>query len=378
MPFYPPPKPASRAPIWIAILAIGLVVVLGCGGVLVALLLPAVQAAREAARRAQCSNNLKQIGVALLNYESANGALPPATFTDDHGKPMKSWRVAVLPYLEEQSLFQQYDSKQPWDSPQNRALGNRPMPSFRCPSDGDAAANLGQTNYVRVVGKDTVGGMPNEAVKSSDITNGSSNTIMLVEVCGLNINWEEPRDITVDELMDLVAKRQASRHVGGFNVLMADGSVHFISYDIDPETLRAQLVRGRFAAKVERTLKAAATVAGNMAAKRAAMKPPEDVASLIDDLNSADAARRVRATMQLLRTKPSEPNGAVAKALERTLLEDGASPIRCNAARALANWGTTESIPALQEAAQKDSDSLVRSRASKAIQAIKLRQPQGQ
>ena len=243
MPFSPPPKPASRAPIWIAILAIGLVVVLGCGGVLVALLLPAVQAAREAARRTTCQNNLKQIGLALHSYQSANGAFPPATFTDDHGKPTKSWRVAVLPYLDEQSLFQQYDSRQPWDSPQNRALGNRPLPIFRCPSDQDATANLGQTNYVRVVGKDTVGGMPNEAVKSSDITDGTSNTIMLVEVSGLGINWEEPRDVTVDEFMDMVAKRQVSRHVGGFNVLMADGSVHFIDYGIDPKTLRALLIR---------------------------------------------------------------------------------------------------------------------------------------
>jgi prepilin-type processing-associated H-X9-DG protein len=102
---------------------------------------------------------------------------------------------------------------------------------------------LGQTNYVRVVGKDTVGGMPNEAVKSSDITDGSSNTIMLVEVSGLGINWEEPRDMTVDELLDLVAKGQVSRHTGGFNVLMADGSVHFINYGIDPKTLRALLIR---------------------------------------------------------------------------------------------------------------------------------------
>ena len=198
MPFYPPPKPASKAPIWIIVLAVSLVVVLGCGGVLVALLLPAVQAAREAARRAQCSNNLKQIGLALLNYESATKSLPPAVFTDENGKPMKSWRVAILPYLEEQSLYEQYDSKQSWDSPQNRALGNRPMPIFRCPSDGDSTANLGQTNYVRVVGKDTVGGMPNEAIPLGAITDGASNTIMLVEVSGLGINWEEPRDVTVE------------------------------------------------------------------------------------------------------------------------------------------------------------------------------------
>ncbi len=223
-------------------MAVGLVVAVGCGGILLALLLPAVQAAREAARRAQCSNNLKQIGLALLNYEAGNRCFPPAVFTDDGGKPMKSWRVAILPYLEQQALSQQYDSKQPWDSPQNRALGNTPMPGFRCPSD-PVAANATETNYVRIVGKDTIGGTPNEAVKLSDITDGTANTIMLVEVSGLHINWEEPRNVTVDEFMSLVAKGHASFHSGGFQALLADGSVRFISNSVNPKTLRALLLR---------------------------------------------------------------------------------------------------------------------------------------
>ena len=69
-------------------------------GVMVALLLPAVQSAREAARRAQCVNNLKQIGLAMHNYESANGVFPPAAITDKQGKALLSWRVAILPYIE--------------------------------------------------------------------------------------------------------------------------------------------------------------------------------------------------------------------------------------------------------------------------------------
>ncbi len=105
-PFYPPPKPASKLPVLIIALAVAVPVMLVCGGILIALLLPAVQAAREAARRAQCQNNLKQIGLALLNYESTFRSFPPAVFTDDHGKPMKSWRVAILPFLEQQALYQ--------------------------------------------------------------------------------------------------------------------------------------------------------------------------------------------------------------------------------------------------------------------------------
>jgi prepilin-type processing-associated H-X9-DG protein len=241
-PLYPPPKPASKTPIWIIVLAVAVPMVLVCGGILLALLLPAVNAAREAARRAQCQNNLKQIALTLLNYQSAHGAFPPAVFADDGGKPKMSWRVAILPFMDQQGLYQQYDPKQPWDSPQNRALGNTPMPIFRCPSD-PGAANSTETNYLRIIGKGTVGGTPNEAVKISDIMDGTSFTIMLVEVSGLNINWEEPRDVTADEFMAMVAKGRVSPHAGGFQAAMADGSVRFISYTVDPKTLRALLLR---------------------------------------------------------------------------------------------------------------------------------------
>jgi hypothetical protein len=190
-----------------------------------------------------CQNNLKQIGLALLNYEAANGAFPPAVFTDTHGKPTKSWRVALLPYCEQKPLYEHYNLSQPWDSPQNRALGKTSLPSFQCPSDPDMTADSAETNYVRVVGKDTVGGMPNEAVKIHDITDGTSDTIIVVEVCGLHINWEEPRDVTVEEFMDLVAKGRASHHSGGFNAVFVDSSVHFISYNVAPKTLRALLLR---------------------------------------------------------------------------------------------------------------------------------------
>jgi prepilin-type processing-associated H-X9-DG protein len=391
-PFYPPPKPASKAPILIIVLAVAVPMVFVCGGILLALLLPAVQAAREAARRVTCQNNLKQIGSALLNYEAVNRCYPPAVFTDGLGKPMKSWRVAILPYMDQQPLYQQYDSKQPWDSPQNRALGNTPLPIFRCPSDPGETASGTETDYVRIVGKNTVGGMPNEAVKLNDITNGASNTIMVAEVFGLNIPWEEPRDVTADEFVDMVAKSAAqgrrSPHTGGFHVLMADGSVQFIDRNVDPNKLRAMLLRQPFTNNVEQTFQSAAQAAANIAAMnrpwqvtppatKRVIKPPEspqDFAALVSDLDSGDFSRRIRATGRLLRAKPKEPNAAVAKALERVLLEEGNVPIRVNAAAALVNWGTAESIPALQEAAQKDSNPLVRSRATKAIEAIKLRQ----
>jgi prepilin-type processing-associated H-X9-DG protein len=226
----------------VVVLAVALGVVLVCGGVLVALLLPAVQAAREAARRSQCTNNLKQIALALHNYHDVNKCFPSAVLTDASGRPIRSWRVAILPFMEQQALYKQYDFNQPWDSPRNRALGGVSIPVYRCPSDGNPAST--ETNYVMVVGDHTIGGKPNEKVDFSKVTDGLSNTIAVVEVTGLGINWEEPKDITVDELLRLVATRgNMSNHPGGFNVALADCSVRFIPNTIDPKVLRDLLLR---------------------------------------------------------------------------------------------------------------------------------------
>ncbi len=104
-------------------------------GILVALLLPAVQAAREAARRAQCTNNMKQIMLAMHNYHSANNSLP-RDITDKNGKPLLSWRVAILPYIEQNELYQKFKQDEPWDSPHNKELlKEMPIP-FKCPSLG--------------------------------------------------------------------------------------------------------------------------------------------------------------------------------------------------------------------------------------------------
>jgi prepilin-type processing-associated H-X9-DG protein len=181
--------------------------------------------------------------LALLAYHDKHECFPPAVSTDERGKLTMSWRVAILPYMEHSDLYRAFDAKQPWDSPKNRVPGNIHLEVFRCPSDPGVTAGPAETNYVRVVGKDTVGGMPNEAVKLSDITDGTSNTIMVVEVSGLHIRWAEPRDVTVEEFMEMVAKGHASFHPGGFQALFADGSTHFITYGVNPKTLRALLLR---------------------------------------------------------------------------------------------------------------------------------------
>lgn len=119
-----------------------LLVVIAIIGILVALLLPAVQAAREAARRAQCQNNIKQAGLALLNYHSAHGTFPPsATFDVTRGSPenatthYENWVITVLPYLEQQALHDAFDLSLPISHEKNREPRGTGISSFKCPSD---------------------------------------------------------------------------------------------------------------------------------------------------------------------------------------------------------------------------------------------------
>jgi len=222
---------------------VALAVILGfsClgGPILIALLLPAVQAAREAARRSQCTNNLKQIGLALHNYHDTYKCFPPAVITDEEGNPRYSWRVAILPYIEQQALFDYYDPNVPWDDPVNQTAGMTSISAYRCPSDGISVPY--ETNYVMITGLGTVGGLPNESTAFREITDGTSNTIAVVEIVNSGIGWSEPRDLTIEELSlrlnEGSGNGPSSRHPGGINVLLCDGSTFFIGDGIDPVTL---------------------------------------------------------------------------------------------------------------------------------------------
>jgi prepilin-type processing-associated H-X9-DG protein len=236
----PLPRAGGGTPVLAVVLVVALVAVVFGGGILVALLLPAVQAAREAARRSQCTNNLKQIALAMHNYYDANKCLPPAVITDDKGRPMRSWRVAILPYLECSPLYKGYNFNEPWDGPNNRKLHNTVIQTYRCPSDPSPVKT--ETNYVMIVGEHTIGGLPNEAIRLSDVRDGASNTIMIVEVTGSGIHWMEPRDLSVEEIQrginDGSGQWISSKHPGGFNAALCDGSVRFLSQTIDRELLR--------------------------------------------------------------------------------------------------------------------------------------------
>ncbi len=213
----------------VAALGFGALLVIG---ILVALLLPAVQAAREAARRTQCINNLRQIELAVLNYESAEGHLPPAYSVDENGNRLHSWRVLILPYLGENALYGRIDLTEPWDSPKNQAvLQNNCPPVFHCPSSPNGPTSM-ITNYLGVEGEGMVFDGANE-VNLSDISDGTSRTLSVVEVLNSTVLWYEPIDFDAKNSAFAISTKQneiGSNHGGGgANVAYSDGHVIYAS-----------------------------------------------------------------------------------------------------------------------------------------------------
>lgn len=229
-----------RRTLWILVLALflaGSMVLLAVIGILIALLLPAVQAAREAARRAMCITHLKQIGVAMESYHNKYGCFPPVIEGDPTAP---SWRVLILPFIDQVALYEGYDLSESWDAPANESVANTAVPEYLCPSvEGPSL----RANYVRVAGPGTIAD-PGKVVSVANITDGTSNTILCVDWPDSDIRWVEPRDITVDDFLAWFDQRKHHRgHPGGINVLFADGSVRFLSYSTPVEVVRAMLTR---------------------------------------------------------------------------------------------------------------------------------------
>ncbi len=198
------------------------VMALMCTGILVALLLPAVQQARMAAQRMESSNNLKMIGLALHNYHDVYNTFPPAYIPDENGKPMHSWRVLILPFVEANHIYDQYDFSQPWDSPANMQACKMMPGVYNSPALGnDGAGDV--TTYLAISGPNTVLG--NEQARSfRDISTGASNTLMVIEDTTNPVIWYKPVDISPEALG---SKNFDDQYFRGIQALFADGSVNF-------------------------------------------------------------------------------------------------------------------------------------------------------
>jgi prepilin-type processing-associated H-X9-DG protein len=231
---YPPPPRRSGVPIW-AVLLIVAALAVPVLGIMVGLLLPAVQAAREAARRTVCANNLKQIGMAMLSYESQHGCFPPAYVADEKGQPMHSWRVLLLPYMDDAALYGQYNLKEPWNGPRNSRLARQMPAVYRCPSDPLAPTpGATTTDYLMVVGPGAISDGAHSK-KLGELHNALSKTVLVVECAGSGVNWMQPQDYNPGPADQFLR----SNHRGGFNVLFADGSVRTLTL----EELKAALPR---------------------------------------------------------------------------------------------------------------------------------------
>lgn len=166
------------------------------------LLTPPVNAARKDVQRDKRMNQFKQILLAMHNYHSAKGTFPPRSTFDEAGKPLLSWRVHILPYLDQSDLYQQFHLDEPWDSEHNKQLIPL-MPEVYADPD-PAIANrtaIGRTPYVVPTGPGTVFEHP-EGTSFKAITDGTSNTIMLVEIWSMaGPYWTQPKDWLVDSAM---------------------------------------------------------------------------------------------------------------------------------------------------------------------------------
>jgi hypothetical protein len=175
--------------------------------------------------------HLHQLGLACHNFHDANKHFPPAAICDASGRPVLSWRVALLPYLEGEQLYREFRLDEPWDSPHNLKLLEK-MPDVFGPGD---PKKPGHTVYQFVTGRDTLFPTPSSKLRLTSVRDGTSNTILIVEAHAA-VPWTKPADLVYQPGKEL--PRFSERWAGGFHAAFCDGSVHKIRRDFDPMSLR--------------------------------------------------------------------------------------------------------------------------------------------
>jgi hypothetical protein len=207
---------------------------------MVALLLPAVQAAREAARRNVATNNMKVILIALQNYHDTRKAFPPAAAVEGEGAGL-SWRVHILPFLDDDSnrLYEQFHLDEPWDSPHNLELAQQMPEVFKDPSGKIAP---GKTSYLAVVGPGTAFGDGTKRLSLLTFRDGTSNTVMVVEADPEEaVEWTKPADWQYDP--NDPTRGLGNLRPNGFMAGFADAHIEFIENGTPAEEIHAIMTR---------------------------------------------------------------------------------------------------------------------------------------
>lgn len=225
----------------IAFTIVELLVVLLIIFVLICLVIPATRGsghAREAARRNQCLNNLKQIAIALQNYADAHGgALPPAYTADANGKPLHSWRTLILPYMEEQALYDSIDLTKPWDDPANAEAFKKYISIYQCPS---APFDDNRTTYLAVI-------TPNSCMRATEPrplpdAKHASKAMTVIEVDKEHaVPWMSPVDADEQLILALGGPNSKLDHPGVTLAAFADCHTESLSGDL-PADQRLALI----------------------------------------------------------------------------------------------------------------------------------------
>jgi hypothetical protein len=234
-------RSASKRVKWVTVVFLLLVTPLA----LLLPLIPAIDRAREEAARTQSQNNLKQMALAMRNYHDTYMHLPPAG-GEQPGlgmplppgqRPKMSWRMGILPYIEQDFLSRQYNPNEEWDGPNNKRLLNQMPKIYQLP--GDETAPPGHTYYQVFVGPQA--GFENpQGTRFMDVTDGLSNTLMIVEA-ETAVPWTKPEDLTFNPNGPL--PRMSKHFRSGFNVVFMDGSVRLMPHNVPETTLRAMITR---------------------------------------------------------------------------------------------------------------------------------------
>jgi hypothetical protein len=205
------------------------------------LALGVVRELNRVSARTQSQNNLRQIGLAMHNFHATYNGFPGGAICDAKGKPLLSWRVAILPFIEEGRLYNEFKMDEPWDSEHNKKLIARMPKTYSVPADPSVAKH--ETYYRAFTGKEALFHTANRTngpisigPRITEILDGTSNTIMVAEAAE-SVPWTKPDELAYDS--DKPLPKLGGLFKGGFHALFADASVRFIRSDISEKTLRA-------------------------------------------------------------------------------------------------------------------------------------------